>query len=278
MSEGSTVVVRGNATKRGWAIVTGASSGMGVEFSKQLARRGYDLVLVARRLDRLDALATELKETMRVEAVAISCDLGVPGAAAKLVAELDARKIAPSALVNNAGFGAQGVAIDLPVERMTEMIQLNVASLTELSLIVGKGMASRGGGSIVNVASTAAFQPSPYFAVYAATKAYVLSFSLALNHDLAPRGVHVMALCPGATRTEFFDNGGVKIEMGNFFFMTPEETVRIGMAALQAERPLVVAGWLNKIMSFLSRISPLWIATRTAAFVMKPKARPMLPR
>jgi uncharacterized protein len=161
---------------------------------------------------------------------------------------------------------------------MTEMVQLNVTALTELSLILGKAMAARGGGAIVNVASTAAFQPSPYFAVYAATKAYVLSFSLALNRDLACRGVRVLALCPGATRTEFFERGGVRVDAGDFFFMTAEKCVRIGLNALEREGAIVVTGLLNKALSFASRMSPLWLCTRVAGFIMRPKSPPSLTR
>src|SRR5258706_15422839 len=187
---------------KGWALVTGASSGLGVEFARQLAARGHGVILVARRRDRLEEVAAELRAKYRVDALVFERDLGVAGAATHLVAELDSRGITPEVLINNAGFGIHGTAIDVPIERATAMIQLNITALTELTIAVGAKMAMRGTGGILNVSSIGAFQATPTFAVYAAAKAYVASFSQAIARELAPRGVRVTALCPGPTRPE----------------------------------------------------------------------------
>ena len=192
-------------SKRGWAVVTGASSGLGVEFARQLAKKGHDVVVTARRRDRLESLAKELEASFRVRALVVEADLAARDGAASLVAALDANGVEADVLVNNAGFGLHGLAVDMPLDRQIGMIDLNVTSLTHLAIALGAKMAARGRGAILNVASVAAFQPDPYFAVYGATKAYVVSFSQALAWELAPKGVHVVAHCPGATRTEFFE-------------------------------------------------------------------------
>jgi short-subunit dehydrogenase len=253
------------------ALVTGASSGLGAEFARRLAAQGRNLVLVARRRERLDALAEELAAAHGVRVDVFDRDLGVQGAATSLAFDLEARGIVVDLLVNNAGFGVQGDAVTMPLDRAQSMLQLNIVSLTELALVLGKGMAARGRGTILNVGSTASFQPTPFFAVYAATKAYVLSFSLALARELADRGVAVIALCPGGTRTEFFEAGGVHLDVPDAFFMSTERCVDIAMRAIARPKPLVVTGFLNRLMTWLARLGPLSLVTAIAGAVMRPR-------
>jgi short-subunit dehydrogenase len=258
------------AGDKGWALVTGASAGLGTEFGRQLARDGYDLVLVARRRDRLEALAAEVRSSGR-DAVVIESDLGAPDAAATLIRALDERKIAPALLVNNAGVGLYGRAVEHGLDSVTALLRLNVMALTELSLALGRRMGERGSGAIVNVSSTASFQPDPWMAVYGASKAFVTSLSLALAQELAPKGVHVLAHCPGPTRTEFNERAAVRAARDvSFVYMTAEKCVRIALRALRRRRRLVVTGWLNRFMAFVARRSPLWAVTRVNDWMLAP--------
>lgn len=259
------------------ALVTGASSGLGEELARQLAARGYDLVLTARRRERLEALAAELRAKRGIDVLVLACDLGSAGAPAQIVATLEERRMPISLLVNNAGFGVHGFAVEQSLSRQLEMIDLNVRALTELSLSLGAQMAARGSGAILNVASTGAFQPTPYVAAYAATKAYVLSFSHALAWELAPRGVNVLALCPGATKTEFFEAGQVHVAVNDFFYMSAERCARIALRALDGGRHVVVAGWLNALGAWFARVMPQWLVVPVTARLMRPAARPGLP-
>ncbi len=187
------------------ALITGASSGLGEEFARQLARENYDLVLAARREDRLRAVAEQAKGLGSPRAEVISSDLGKPGAAQALYRQIGERGLEIDYLVNNAGFGTHGQFQHLPLEREIEEIDLNVSALVALTRLFLAAMVERKRGTVVNVASTAAFQPVPYMATYGATKAFVLSFSEALSVELRGTGVTVTALCPGPTRTEFQD-------------------------------------------------------------------------
>ncbi|MEO7602762.1 MAG: SDR family oxidoreductase [Sphingomicrobium sp.] len=224
------------------ALITGASAGLGVDFARQLAAKGHRLVLVARRKDRLDALAAELGN-----AHAIECDLREAGAAATLIADLAAHGEHVDYLVNNAGFGLTGRFAELDGKRQRSMIDLNCGALTELAHTVLPGMIERKAGAILNVASTAAFQPGPGMAVYFATKAYVLSFSEALHEEVREHGITVTALCPGPTATEFGAVAGFggnplidKLSSGS------AEVVRAGLAALDKRRAVVIPGLINK--------------------------------
>ena len=185
------------------ALITGASAGLGVEFARQLSKRGHRLVLAARRKDRLETLAKELGN-----ARAIAIDLSKSGSAAKLLADLEAAGEQVEILVNNAGFGLIGRFAELDAKRERQMIDLNVGTLTDLCRAVAPPLIKRKSGGILNVASTAAFQPGPNMAVYFATKAYVLSFTEALHRELAGRGIKVTALCPGPVPTEFQERAG----------------------------------------------------------------------
>ena len=259
-----------STTKRGWALVTGASAGLGAEFARQLAARGHDVILTARRRERMEALAIELGAKHGTRARILESDLGLPGAASKLWAAIEAEGIVPTVVVNNAGFGAHGELLSLSVERVTEMLHLNVTALTELTMLAARAMATRGSGAILNVASIGAFQPSPYFAAYSATKAYVLSFGLGIAPELAPRGVRVTTLCPGATKTEFFQAGDVKIDLGEAMMMDAARCVRVGLHAMDRGKPVVVAGWMNVIAAWFGRHLPYWIIVPISARVMRP--------
>lgn len=264
-----------------WAVITGASAGIGEQFARQLAKKGYDVVVVARRRERLDALAHELQDAGTGRVLALEADLSAEGAAAALVRDLDARGIEPAVVVNNAGVGLYGAAIDHEVDRVTAMLRLNVTALTELTLTYGRRMAARGSGAIVNVSSTGGFQPDPWFAAYGATKAYVTSFSLAIAQELAPRGVLVLAHCPGPTRTEFNERAGVRAALNSeWLYMSADKCVSIALRALDRRRTLVVTGWLNRAAAMFARRSPLVLVARINAWLLAPKRPepPALPR
>ena len=234
------------------ALITGASAGLGVEFARQLAARGYRLILAARRKDRLDAVAGELGN-----ARVIAIDLAEPGAAAALIAECDAAGAQVDLLVNNAGFGLRGPFTKLDAGRQREMIDLNVGALTDLCRLIGPRMAERRSGAILNVASTAAFQPGPKMAVYFATKAYVLSFTEALHEEMKPHGVKVSALCPGPTRTEFGEVAGFGADSRfDKIAMSAEEVVSKGLEGMEKNRAVVITGALNKAGAWGTRFLP----------------------
>jgi hypothetical protein len=245
------------------ALVTGASAGLGVEFARQLAKRGHRLVLAARRKERLDELAVELGN-----ARAIAIDLSKATATAELMADLERVGEHVDLLVNNAGFGLIGRFAELEAKREREMIDLNVGALTDLCRAVAPGMIERRAGAILNVASTAAFQPGPKMAVYFATKAFVLSLSEALHEELKPHGIKVSCLCPGPTRTEF---GNVAGFGGNSLFdrvaMRADDVVRKGLKGLDRNRAVVVTGWLNKLVAASTRFAPRPVARKIAGSI-----------
>ncbi|WP_413812518.1 SDR family NAD(P)-dependent oxidoreductase [Streptomyces sp. OE57] len=189
-------------------IVTGASSGLGAEFARQLAARGANLVLVARRADRLQSLADDLIRTHDVTVTVIARDLGLPDAGRTLRAELESRGIYATGLVNNAGFGTHDAFRDEDPERLQSMIALNVAALVDLSRAYIDPLTSASNGVLINVASILGFQPTPYLSVYGATKAFVLSFTESLWEETRGTGLRVLAVCPGAVETEFYDAAG----------------------------------------------------------------------
>jgi hypothetical protein len=242
------------------ALITGASSGLGAEFARQLSKKGRRLVLAARRKDRLDALSNELGN-----ARAVAADLSKPGAVRTLLDDLDRADEQIEILVNNAGFGLRGRFVELDAAREREMIDLNIGTLTDLCRIVAPQMVERRSGAILNVASTAAFQPGPNMAVYFATKAYVLSFTEALHEELKPHGVKVSALCPGPTRTEFGEVAGIKT-LGQFdrLAMESEPVVRAGLEGLEANDAVVIPGATNKIGAWSTRLAPRSVVRRIA--------------
>lgn len=245
------------------ALVTGASAGLGVEFARQLAKRGHALVLAARRKDRLEALAKELGN-----ARAIAIDLSKPNAAAKLMAELEANGDTVDLLVNNAGFGLIGRFAELDAKRQRQMVDLNVGALTDLCRAAAPRMIERKSGGIINLASTAAFQPGPKMAVYFATKAFVLSFTEALHEELKAHGIKVSCLCPGPTHTEFGEVAGFG---GNSVFdhvaMGPAEVVAAGLAGLDRNQAVVVPGWMNKVTAASTRFAPRFVVRKIAGAI-----------
>jgi short-subunit dehydrogenase len=250
------------------ALVTGASSGIGAEFARQLAARGADVVLVARRTDRLEGLAETLRARYGVEATTISADLARQGASEALAADVAGRGITIDVLVNNAGFATHGEFTDEDPARVHDEMALNVVAVVELTRQLLPGMVSRGRGAVVNVASTGAFQPVPTMAVYGATKAFVLSFTEALWGELQGTGVRALALCPGATATEFFDVVGDDAQVGPER-MPVDEVVRQAFAALEKNRPSIVTGTRNalgaRLPRFLSRRATIRVTQRVMA-------------
>ena len=245
------------------ALITGASAGLGVEFARQLSKRGHRLVLAARRKERLEELAKELGN-----ARAVAIDLSKKDAAAKLLADVAANGEEVELLINNAGFGLIGRFAELDAKRERQMIDLNVATLTDLCRAVAPQMIARKSGGILNVASTAAFQPGPKMAVYFATKAFVLSLSEALHEELKPHGVHVTCLCPGPTRTEFGDVAGFG---GNGMFdrvaMESPAVVKAGLHGLDKNRAVVVPGVVNKIGAASTRFAPRSVVRKIAGAI-----------
>jgi short-subunit dehydrogenase len=244
-------------------LITGASAGLGTEFARRLSKRGHRLVLAARRKDRLDELASELGN-----ARAVAIDLSKKGAAGKLMADIKAVGEEVDVLVNNAGFGLIGRFAELDAGRLRQMIDLNVGTLTDLCRAVAPQMIARRSGAILNVASTAAFQPGPNMAVYFATKAFVLSFTEALHEELKPHGVRVSCLCPGPTRTEFGEVAGFG---GNGLFdrvaMESSEVVEAGLKGLDKNHGVVVPGWMNKVTASSTRFAPRTLVRKIAGAI-----------
>ena len=257
--------------KDNFALITGASSGIGACFARALAARGTQLALVARSKDKLAALASEIaaKHSLRIEV--IEQDLSREGAAQRLAEVLKARGIAVDLLVNDAGFGAQGEFWKLPLDRQSEMLRLNIVTLTELSHLLLPAMVARRGGGIINISSTASFQPIPYTSVYAATKAYVTSFSMGLAEEVREYGVKVLALCPGSTATNFWDAG--KFSKRDFpdGLQSPEEVVEVGLRAFDRGRSLAVPRFINRLMIFVQRLAPRRLVAQRAGDMFRPK-------
>ncbi|HET8653908.1 MAG TPA: SDR family oxidoreductase [Longimicrobiaceae bacterium] len=247
-------------------LITGASSGIGRELAKLFAADGSDLVLVARGEPALRDLADELRARYGTDARVLPHDLTDPAAPLALAGELRDSGTHVDVLVNDAGFGAHGPFAQLPLERQVEMVQLNVAALTALSRLFLPEMLARRRGGILNVGSTAGFQPGPYMAVYYATKAYVLSFTEGLAGELAGTGVTATCLAPGTTRTGFSRAAGM--EGSNLFrpgTMGAAEVARAGHRGFRAGRALVVPGILHRTVAALSRAAPLSLTRRIAA-------------
>ncbi len=249
------------------ALVTGASSGIGAELARGLATRGANLVLVARRADRLEALAADLRQ-FGVKVDVTPADLADPAAREALAAAHAGIDI----LVNNAGLGAYGKFADTEWQRLARIIEVNIAALTHLTHLFAPGMAARGFGRILMISSTAAYQPVPLMAVYAATKAYVSSFGAAVNVELGEKGVQTTVLCPGGTESEFMEvaaTGAKKPGLSKYGMMTSAEVARIGLDGLAKGRGTVVAGGINTAMALGARVAPSGLAAQLAYRIMK---------
>ncbi len=240
-----------------WVLVTGASSGLGVEFAKLFAERNANLVLVARRTEPMEQWAEALRKEQSVQVLVIGMDLSQLGAAAELKAQLDTRGIGIEVLVNNAGFGVYGEFLDQPVEKITEMVRLNITTLTELTHLFGQEMASRGHGQILLVASVLGYQAVPGYAAYAASKGYVLLLGEALHQELASRGVSVTTVSPGTTATAFGAVAGEKSSpLLKALRMEPHVVAKTAVLAAMRGKASVVPGFLNKVNVFTDRLMP----------------------
>ena len=254
---------------RTFALITGASSGIGEGFARALAARHENLVLVARSVGRLNALAEDLAAKHGVRVEVIATDLSGPDAAGAIVTELTLRQIVVSTLINNAGFGTHGAFADLDGGREREEIFVNVVALVDLTHALLPAMIARKHGAIVNVASTAAFQPVPYMATYGATKAFVLSFSEALAEEVREHGVRVVALCPGQTTTAFFE-GIDEARVGRA--RTTEQVVATALRALERGRVVAVDGFANYALANSARFAPRRLVARIAAIIERPSS------
>jgi short-subunit dehydrogenase len=251
------------------ALITGASSGIGEELARQLAAQGANVVLVARSVDRLEALATELRDRSGVNVEVLGADLSDAAALATVEARVAATDDPIDLLVNNAGFGFNGTFGDIDVDDEDAEIRVNVLALMRLSHAAVNRMRSAAGGGILNVSSTSSFQPGPGSANYAATKAWVTSFSQALFEEHAEAGIVVTALCPGITRTGFQEHGGYDVSVPELFWSDSAEVARAGLEAVSSGRAIVVPGLVNKAMQVVSRLAPLSMARKGAARAFK---------
>ena len=246
------------------ALVTGASSGLGAEFARQLAAMGCRLVLVARRTELLEMLKDEIQERHRVEVRIVSMDLGATDAPRRLHQQLKDAGVEVDVLVNNAGFGLHGEHLRIPWEREREMLMLDVVSLMQLTKLFGADMQARGCGYLLQVSSVAAYQPSPSYAAYAAAKGFVLLFGEAFNFELRGSGVSCTVLSPGVTATEFLQVAGQRASLyQRLFMMRAPAVVRTGLEAMLKRRPSVIAGWRNALVAWSTRFVP----RRWAAYI-----------
>lgn len=258
---------RSEQQRRGTVLVTGASSGIGADLARAFARGGHDLVLVGRSRQRLDELARELLAAHGVQVRVVVADLASAGAAAAIQATLRADGVEVDTLVNSAGFGLRGAFVDLDSRRQSDMIQVNVAALTELCRAFAPDMVRRGSGRILNVAGLAGVMPGPGMAVYCATKAYVLSFTEALANELRGTGITVTCLSPGPTETRFGETAGFSaLRLFRLSApMSPAAVAEAGRAALERGADLEVPGWRNRLLAASVRLVP----TRTAAAIAR---------
>ena len=260
-----------SANSENTVVVTGASSGIGTEISKVLASRGHGLTLVARRGDRLEQIAADLTHRYGVEVVTIPCDLADRSARAALVETLEAGKPL-SGLVNNAGFGKFGDLKDNDPDREREMVELNITAVHDLTVRLLPGMVARGSGAVLNLGSTAAFQPLPGVATYGATKAFVVSFSEALSSELSGTGVSCTVLCPGPVRTEFSTvagGKGMEDRLPEFTLVSAEDVAKQAVEGMESGTRIVIPGLANRISALGGRLSPRALVLPVARKMMR---------
>ncbi|MBP3192800.1 SDR family NAD(P)-dependent oxidoreductase [Natronogracilivirga saccharolytica] len=251
-------------------LVTGASSGIGISFSRLLASYGADLVITARRKDRLEKLADEISREFKSDVTIIACDLSEPESAAKLVEDIGKKGLQIDILVNNAGFGFNGLFMDGSVEMYEQMMQLNMNTLVSLTRLLLPDMIRRGEGGVLNVSSMAGFLPIPYFSVYSATKQFVINFSRSLRRELRSTGVHVSVLCPGPVRTEFMSRAGVDRRKTAFRLpQNPEEVALKGLRGLVRNRSLQLSRSFLRIPYLLSKWLPVRLGLVIGEVAMK---------
>jgi len=258
-----------NELNPSWVLITGASSGFGEEFARQYAEQGHSLVLVARRLDRLEKLADAIRQQHGVEVVVEQVDLSNIAAVIELQKRLIARGISIDILINNAGHGLQGPFIDSQLDAAMAMVQLDVASLTAITHVFAQDMRTRGRGKILLVASMLAYQGAENFAVYAASKSYVLRLGEALHRELKRDGITVTTLCPGMSDTGFATAAQQKLTpLLKLLMMKPAPVVRAGIRALQSGCMSIIPGWSNKAVVIFTWATPRWLHQAVLSRVM----------
>ena len=251
------------------ALVTGASSGLGVDFARQLAARGANLILVARREDQLRAVAADIEKTYKVSAQPIALDLATPDAPQALYDRLRQQEIHVDVLINNAGFGVYGDFASVPWEREKAMLDLDIVTLTHMTKLFVRDMLKRKHGYILQVASIGAYQPSPTYATYSAAKAYVLSMGEAINYELRGSGVSITVISPGVTATEFLKVAGQSPSLyQRLMMMDSTKVARIGIEQMLRRRPSVVPGFMNGLFAFSARLMPRRMQAAAAHFMM----------
>jgi len=252
-------------------LITGASAGIGAAFAHLLAERGDRLILTARRADRLQALADTLKRQHNTECTIIPLDLGTPGATTQLFAQTEALGLTVDILINNAGFGKYGAFGNHPIADYQQVIGLNITALTDLCYLYLPGMRQRQRGGILNVASLAAFTPTPLLSVYGATKAYVLSLSQALAAEVADDQVQISALCPGSTATEFASVAASSTEPATsnarLGVLSAEAVAKLGLDGFEAGKAIIVTGWMNKMIAVSTTLIPRGVMRRSSKMI-----------
>lgn len=251
-------------------LVTGASKGIGLALAREFAQHGHDLVLVARDKARLKEICDELKIMYQVKASFIVCDLSKPGSAVNLYNEINEQGFEITCLVNNAGIGYMGAFSDMGIAQLDELMQINMISLSELTQCFLNDFLTRKEGKILQVSSTAAFQPGPFMAAYYASKAYVASLSHAIAYELKETKVSLSILCPGPTRTNFFSASKMDhsmLERGYVGMMPPEKVAKIAYKGLMDGKLYIIPGVINKSLAYIAALSPKRIAAAIAAYV-----------
>lgn len=266
----------------GTCLVTGASSGIGVELARQLAARGHGVTLVARREHRLKRLAEQLREDFGVRAEVVAVDLANPRARAVLPYVLACRGLSVDVLVNNAGLGTLGPITSADRDTQVGLVRVDVEAVVDLCATFLPGMVARGGGAILNVASTSAFQPMPGMAAYAAAKSFVVSYSRALRAELAGTGVSVTVLCPGPVETEFtkvagFTDEAAATAMPRSAYLPVPDVARAGLDGLARGRAVVVPGWINRLGATVGHLVPRRVVLGFLAKVQPERAQPEQP-
>jgi short-subunit dehydrogenase len=247
------------------AVVTGASSGLGTAFARQLSAMGASLVVTARRTDRLERLAAEIKAAGGAEVNVLPMDLQESDAPGRLFSATEGAGRPVEVLINNAGFATHGSFIKTPYEKLRGQIFLNMSALTELSHLFANAMAGRGSGYMLNVASYAGHMPIPYYAVYAATKAYVNNFTEALHYELKDKGLNVCSLCPGSVSTEFWEVAEARPPLGDLLVFSADEVARKGLKALFKGKRASMPGISYKVSAYVSRVAPRGVVLGMAA-------------
>ncbi len=253
-------------------LITGASSGIGLELAKQFAAGGDNVVLVSRSEEKLHELARQMADEHKVTATAIASDLAKPDAVDRLIDDLNSRNMSIDTLVNNAGFGALGKFAELPADRQTDMVMVNIVALTRLTRQLLPAMLQRKRGGILNVGSIAAYQAGPYMSVYYATKAYVLSFTEGLREELKDSGLHVTCLEPGATETGFGDDSGMgKLDMFSSQAMPASAVAKAGYEGYCWNEDIVIPGWKNRLLVKSASMFPRFMTRKMIAKMQKVK-------